>query len=116
MSENTRQKHEAAKRSQSAPEPSTESKTALLKVGAEIAAGRVRNKQGPSLLTPEVLVTFARDEEAERRNEVLYREAALGAYGTRRSYNNLSLSFTDKTSILRQYHSDPCLAGLGFMT
>lgn len=116
MSQKTAQKHEAAKRSQSAPEPSRETKHALQKVGADIAAGRVSGRQGNTLLTPELLVTLAQDEEDERRSEHQYREAALGAFGTRRSYTNLSISFTDKTSILRHYHSDPCLVGFGFMT
>lgn len=108
-------KHEAAKRSQSAPEPSRETKTALQKAGAEIIAGRVKNRQVNTFLTPEVLVTLARDEEEERQCELQYQRAVLGAFGTRRSYSNLSISFNDKTSILRQYHSDPCLVGFGFM-
>jgi hypothetical protein len=127
MSEKSTPKHEAAKRSQSAPEPNTETKAALIKAGAEVAAGRVdkmdsqgtRPKPKPtmSLLTPEVLVTYAMNEEVERRSEMQYREAALGAFGTRRSHSNLSItSFCDKTSILRHYHSDPCLASLGILT
>lgn len=124
MSEKSTPKHEAAKRSQSAPEPSTETKAALIKAGQQLAAGRVDNeerrtktKPSMSLLTPEVLVTYALNEEQERRSEMQYREAALGAFGTRRSYSNLTItSFCDKTSILRHYHSDPCLASLGILT
>ena len=77
-----------------------------------------RKKSPVSLLTPEVLVTYARELEERKSYEEQYRTAALGAFGTARSLGHLyvpTVLKTDKEAVFRQYQSDPCIAGLGIL-
>lgn len=70
-------------------------------------------------LTPEILITYEREGEQAKTYEERYKQAALGVFGTKRAANFLSVPpamlQTDKQAVIRQYHSDPCLASLGIL-
>ena len=72
-----------------------------------------------SKLTPEILVTYARDLEERKTYEEKYREAFLGVFGTSKSFSHLHVPATvlktDKEAVMREYNSDPCIAGLGLL-
>ena len=80
-------------------------------------SGKVK-RRNMSFLTPEILVTYAREGEQAKCYEERYKEAALGVFGTKRTLTNLTvpaLLQTDKQAVIRQYHSDPCIASLGIL-
>ena len=80
-------------------------------------SGKVK-KRNTSFLTPEILVSYAREGEQAKCYEERYREAALGVFGTKRTLTHLTvpaLLQTDKQAVIRQYHSDPCIASLGIL-
>lgn len=75
-------------------------------------------RKNMSFLTPEILITYEREGEQAKSYEERYKEAALGVFGTKRSLTHLSvptLLQTDKQAVIRQYHSDPCIASLGIL-
>jgi len=76
-------------------------------------------RKNMSFLTPEILITYEREGEKVKSYEERYKEAALGVFGTKRSLTHLSvpatLLQTDKQAVIRQYHSDPCIASLGIL-
>jgi len=79
--------------------------------------GKVKRKN-MSYLTPEILITYVREGEQAKSYEERYKEAALGVFGTKRTHTYLtvpSMLQTDKQAVIRQYHSDPCIAGLGIL-
>lgn len=75
-------------------------------------------RKNMSFLTPEILITYEREGEQAKSYEERYKEAALGVFGTKRSLTHLSVPATlqtDKQAVIRQYHSDPCIASLGIL-
>ena len=71
-----------------------------------------------SFLTPEILITYERQVEQAKSYEEQYKEAALGVFGTKRTLTRLTvpaMSQSDKQAVIRQYHSDPCIASLGIL-
>lgn len=80
--------------------------------------GNIRRKN-MSYLTPEILITYEREGEQAKSYEERYKEAALGVFGTKKSLTHLNvpatLQQTDKQAVIRQYHSDPCIASLGIL-
>ena len=81
-------------------------------------AGHMKRKN-MSFLTPEILITYEREGQQAKTYEERYKEAALGVFGTKRSLTHLTvpttLLQTDKQAVIRQYHSDPCIASLGIL-
>ena len=80
-------------------------------------SGKVKRKN-MSYLTPEILISYEREGEQAKSYEERYKEAALGVFGTKRTSNLLSVPAmlqTDKQAVIRQYHSDPCIASLGIL-
>lgn len=75
-------------------------------------------KRNMSFLTPEILISYEREGEEAKCYEERYKEAALGVFGTERTLARLTvpaLLQTDKQAVIRQYHSDPCIASLGIL-
>lgn len=80
-------------------------------------AGKAKRKN-MSYLTPEILITYEREGEQAKSYEERYKEAALGVFGTKRTLTYLTVPAmlqTDKQAVIRQYHSDPCIASLGIL-
>lgn len=96
---------------------------ALIDVGQNRSYGNVTSptnykKRTMSFLTPEILITYERQGEQAKCYEERYKEAALEVFGTKRTQTHLTvpaMSQTDKQAVIRQYHSDPCIAGLGIL-
>lgn len=86
--------------------------------GGYNTTGKSRRKN-MTYLTPEILITYEREGEQAKTYEERYKQAALGVFGTKRASNFLSVPpamlQTDKQAVIRQYHSDPCLASLGIL-
>ena len=86
--------------------------------GYNNTTGKSRRKN-MTYLTPEILITYEREGEQAKTYEERYKQAALGVFGTKRASNFLSVPpamlQTDKQAVIRQYHSDPCLASLGIL-
>ena len=77
-----------------------------------------KKKNMSSFLTPEILISYAREGEKAKTYEERYKQAALGVFGTQRTLTHLcvpGLLQTDKQAVIRQYHSDPCIASLGIL-
>lgn len=76
-------------------------------------------RKNMSFFTPEILITYEREGEQAKSYEERYKAAALGVFGTKRPLTHLSvpatLLQTDKQAVIRQYHSDPCIASLGIL-